>query len=156
MPTSTYNQQLRRLIDDYQQAGGTWPTTSQTIATWMVNTNLWKPPQQAIISLCANDISRAMREEYVTDPQGRRVRAKHPAPTNQNGKQMMFWDDIRTASPDHMRAAFQTRRRQIVGDCHQLKTDIDSYNDNYNSSGQQIRMDFDFTQDLQELDAAAP
>ena len=54
-----------------------------------------------------------------------------------------------------MRAAFQTRRRQIVGDCHQLKTDIDSYNDNYNQA-QPVQMVFDFTQDLQELDAATP
>jgi hypothetical protein len=32
-----------------------------------------------------------------------------------------------------MEIAFQQRRQQILGDCRQLKTDVDSYNDNYNS-----------------------
>ena len=155
MATSTYNQQMRRLFDDYQQDGGTWPTDLQTVAAWAVRNRLWQPQQSAVISQCADHLARALREEYITDRQGRRVRAKHPAPTYRNGKQLMLWDDIRTASRDHMRAAFQTRRRQIVGDCHQLKTDVDSYNDNYNS-GQQIPMIFDFTQDLQELDATIP
>jgi hypothetical protein len=29
-----------------------------------------------------------------------------------------------------MRMAFGWRRRQVVGDCKQLKTDVDSYNEN--------------------------
>ena len=38
-----------------------------------------------------------------------------------------------------------------MGDCKQLKTDLDSYNDN-NPHGAQIQMTFNFTEDLQELD----
>ena len=152
---ASYTQQLQRLVEDYIQAGKSWPTDLRSVAAWAVNSGLWQPQQSAIISQCADQLARALREEYIKDPQGRRVRTKHPAPTYQNGKQLVFWDDIRTASRDHMRAAFQTRRRQIVGDCHQLKTDIDSYNDNYNQA-QPVQMVFDFTQDLQELDAATP
>ncbi len=73
-----------------------------------------------------------MREEYFTDPQGRRVRAKHVARQPQNGKQISLWSDMRIATRDHMEIAFQQRRQQIVGDCHQLKNDVDSYNDNLN------------------------
>ncbi len=51
-----------------------------------------------------------------------------------------------------MEVAFQQRRQQIVGDCRQLKTDVDSYNENANSE-QPIQMVFDFTDDLAELDA---
>ena len=40
---------------------------------------LWAPQPSALIRQCAEELSRAMREEYVTDPQGRRVRAKHVA-----------------------------------------------------------------------------
>ena len=149
------NKQLQDIVDDYIQAGRIWPTTTRDVAAWAILNDRWKPQPSALVTQCADQISRAMREEYRTDPQGRRVRAKHPAPVYQNGKQMVLWDDISTASPGHMRAAFQTRRRQIVGDCHQLKTDLDSYNDNHNN-GQPIQMVFDFAQDLQELDAAMP
>ena len=149
---ASYAQQMQKLVDEFIVDGGPWPATLRTVAAWAINTNRWQPQQSAIISQCADHLARALREEYRTDPQGRRVRAKHPAPIYQEGKQMLFWDDIRTASRDHMRAAFQTRRRQIVGDCHQLKIDIDSYNDNYNG-GQPIQMVFDFSLDLQELEA---
>ena len=51
-----------------------------------------------------------------------------------------------------MRIAFQSRRRQIVGDCHQLKIDVDSFNDN-RSSLEPIQMNFNFIRDLEELEA---
>ena len=43
---------------------------------------------------------------------------------------------------------------QIVGDCRQLKMDVDSYNDN-RLPVQPIQMIFDFTYDLEELALAA-
>jgi hypothetical protein len=61
---------------------------------------------------------------------------------------------MRTASREHMEIAFQQRRQQIVGDCRQLKADLDSYNDNYNS-GEWLQMVFDFTNDLAEIEALA-
>lgn len=70
-----------------------------------------------------------MREEYFTDPRGRRVRAKHPAKVKKNGHQIMLWDDMRTAPRSHMEMAFQLRRRRITHECKQVKTDVDSYND---------------------------
>ena len=53
-----------------------------------------------------------------------------------------------------MEVAFQQRRQQIVGDCRQLKTDVDSYNENGDLS-QPIQMIFDFTEDLAELELVA-
>jgi len=94
-----------------------------------------------------------MREEYVTDPQGRRVRAKHVAIIEQNGEQMAFWADIRNAPREHMQLSFQQRRHQIVGDCRQLKADVDSFNDN-STKEEPINMVFDFTLDLAELELA--
>lgn len=49
-----------------------------------------------------------------------------------------------------MHISFQGRRQQIVGDCKQLKTDVDSYNQNGND-GKPIQMIFDFTLDLEEM-----
>ncbi len=67
---------------------------------------------------------------------------------------MVLWDDMRTASRQHMRMSFQQRRQQIVGDCRQLKVDVDSYND-MKPDEEPIQMVFDFTMDLAELEAAA-
>jgi hypothetical protein len=100
------------------------------------------------VTQLAEQLSRAMREEYIVDEQGRTVRAKHAA----RYKQSVLWEDIRTAPREHMEIAFQQRRQQIVGDCRQLKTDADSFNDNSNP-GLPIQMVFDFTDDLAELEA---
>jgi hypothetical protein len=48
-----------------------------------------------------------------------------------------------------MELAFQQRRWQIVGDCKQLRTDVDSYNENYNP-GPVLQTSFNFTNDLEE------
>jgi hypothetical protein len=51
-----------------------------------------------------------------------------------------------------MEVAFQQRRQQVVGDCRQLKADVDSYNQNYNI-GEAIQLVLDFTLDVEELEA---
>ncbi len=148
----TYNEQLQEIVRKYRDAGEEWPTTSKHIAAWAINHGLWQPQRMLLISKCAEEMSKAMREEYIVDPQGRSVRAKHAARVERDGEQMVLWDDIRSASREHMGIAFQQRRQQIVGDCRQLKRDIDSYNEN-RCPGQPIQASFDFTYDLQELEA---
>jgi hypothetical protein len=99
-----------------------------------------------------------MSEEYHTDPQGRAVRTKHARRVREKGQQAFLWDDIRTADRTHMQMAFQQRRQQIVGDCKQLKTDVDSYNDN-RSPDDPIPLCLDFSDDVAEaetLEAVAP
>jgi hypothetical protein len=96
-------------------------------------------------------VAKALREEYIVDRQGRTVRAKHAARGDQGV--LWVWDDIRTATPEHMQMALQQRRQQIVGDCRQLKNDADSFNENYNTGGP-IQLSFDFTEDLAELEAS--
>lgn len=102
---------------------------------------------------CAEELSDAMREEYITDQQGRRVRSKHVARYGEGHAQIPLWADIQTAGREHMEIAFQQRRQQILGDCKQLKTDLDSFNDNYNN-GEPLQMVFDFTNDLAEEELA--
>jgi len=61
----------------------------------------------------------------------------------------MLWDDIRIAPREFMERAFQLRRRQIVGDCKQLKTDVDSFNDNHPEEAP-IQLLLDFGDDVAE------
>lgn len=145
---------MQMLTRRYRSAGQRWPATTREVAAWLIRNNHWEPQQDAVISKCADDLANAMRNEYYTDKQGRRVRVNHAARFQDGEKQHTFWDDIRCASKTHMQVALQQRRSQIVGDCRQLKTDMDSYNDNENT-GEPIQMVFDFTKDLEEAEAEA-
>ncbi|MXW91910.1 MAG: hypothetical protein F4114_18295 [Rhodospirillaceae bacterium] len=145
---------MQKIVNQYRLSGEEWPARSKDIAAWAIRNNLWELHPSAAISKCAEDISRAMREEYMTDSRGRRVRVKHSATVQRNGKQLVLWDDLRTASRAHMKLSFQQRRQQIVGDCKQLKMDVDSYNERHPSI-EPLQMVFDFTKDLAEIEAAA-
>ncbi|HEY5175831.1 MAG TPA: hypothetical protein VII95_09745 [Terriglobales bacterium] len=147
----TYTEQLQKIVADYRSSGQPWPATAHEMAEWAIAEEKWQPQHGAMIRKCAEEIAAAMREEYLTDPQGRRVRTKHVARYGEGKSQIPLWEDIRTASREHMEIAFQQRRQQILGDCRQLKTDVDSYNDNY-SAADPIQAVFDFTEDLAELE----
>ncbi len=118
---------MQMLAEEYTASGGKWPVEPSEFATWAVKIKDWRPTSDAAIKLCAEQFSRAMREEYTTDSKGRKVRTKHAVRT----KQGFLWDDLRTAPHSHMVRAFQQRRDQIVGDCRQLKNDVDSYNETH-------------------------
>lgn len=150
---ATYSEHMQELVREYQAAGKKWPASTRDIAQWAVDQGKWKPQPSAVVSQCADHLSRAMRDEHVTDPQGRRIRTKHAATYGQGSEQFVLWDDIRTASHEHMRLALQQRRVQILGDCKQLKADGDSYNENRKPT-EPIQIVFDFTLDLEELELA--
>jgi hypothetical protein len=147
-----YNEKLRELYQQYEKAGHMQPFTMHELAAWAYDRGLCQPQRSTIVNRLAEEFSRAMRGESHTDPQGRRVRTKHMATYERNGKQYALWADVRIASRDHMERSFQQRRQGIVGDCRQLKTDVDSYNQNQNS-GEAIQLILDFTSDMEEYEA---
>ena len=144
-------EQNQRIVWQYRESGRPWPASSTDIARWAIENMLWQIHPGAVVRQCADQIAHAMREDFFTDPQGRRVRLMHAAPYPKNDRQYLLWDDMRTASHKHMQMAFQQRRQQIVMDCHQLKMDADSYNQNY-SKEKPIQMVFDFRLDLEEME----
>jgi hypothetical protein len=148
---SDYTKQLQRIVKEYRQSGQKWPASSADIARWALSNNKYNLRTPTIERVIRREISQAMREEYITDSSGRRVRAKHPAQVKRDGEQIMLWDDIRTATRSHMEMAFSLRRNRIVGECHQAKTDVDSYNDNHPQEVP-IQMVLDFTSDVEELE----
>ena len=58
--------------------------------------------------------------------------------------------DDPTAPHEHFVKSFAQRRSQIVGDCCQLKTDADVYNDTRKPSDP-VQVVLDFTLDVEEL-----
>jgi hypothetical protein len=150
---TTYVKQMQKIVEEYRLSDNAWPASAKTMADWAIATGRWVLPAAAVRRRCADDIASAMREEYMTDPKGRRVRLLHPAPLLGGVTKEMIWDDIRTAPRQHMQVSFQHRRQGIVGDCRQMKVDVDSYNDAHNDA-EPIQIVFDFTMDLAELEAA--
>jgi len=149
----TYTEQLQKIANDYRTAGQPWPATKIEIARWAINNHRWEPQPALLLNLCAEELAAAMREEIITDEQGRRVRAKHVAKMpGPDGEELYLWDDIRTASREHMHVSAQTERQQIAGWCYRLKVDVDSFNQNRKPS-KPIQISFDFRSDLADMEA---
>ncbi len=123
------------------------------LAAWAYGNGLHKPTVRTIIDAIAADISQVFREEYRTAPDGRRYRAKHAATQKQGNKTLALWADLDdpAAPHQHFVRSFGQRRQQIVGDCFQLKTDVDVYNER-RSPTVPIQMILDFTLDVEELE----
>jgi hypothetical protein len=147
-------EQNQRIVAKYRAAGQPWPATAVDIARWAIGQRLWEVHPSRVVRQCADQIAEAMRQEYITDPQGRRVRVKHVAPYEERGQMVLRWGDMRDDSHGHMELAFSYKRQLIVSDCRQLKLEIDSYNQNYNT-GRSVQGIFDFTDDLAELEIEA-
>ena len=145
--------QNQRTVREYRASGNTWPATAREIAEWAINNGKWGIATAAIHKKCAEEMANAMREEYFTDNKGRRVRLLHPAKVRRQGELFSEWDDIRTATREHMQLSFQQHRRKIGGECRQLKTDLDSYN-NAHPENPELQISFDFSMDIAEVEAA--
>lgn len=146
---STYHQKLQEYFHRYEtERSQGQPTQLTDVAAWMIENKLWKIRPADIIQRCADELSRALREEYKMDEKGRRYRVNHAV----RSKQGTFWAVLDSAPRSHMEKAFAQRRRQVVGDCVQLKTDVDVYNDKHSDS-MPINLVLDFTDDVEEVQA---
>lgn len=149
----SYTEQLQKIANDYIAAGEPWPASKLAIAQWAIKNNRWQPQPSALVTMCADELAGAMREEFITDKQGRRVRAKHvarmPGP---DGEQAYLWDDYRTMSREHMLISAQTERQQIANWCYRLKVDVDSFNENRNI-GAPIQLSLNFEPDMADMEA---
>lgn len=149
--TSSFNEMMQRYADEYLQETGKDAATAREFAVWAIQTGRWEPRPDMLIKKCQEDFSRALREEYIRGPDGQPVRAKHVARLGKGDEQQYLWADIRTAPRRHMQIAFQQRRGQIVGDCRQLKRDVDFFNGIHEDDGKPpIQLVFDFTDDIAE------
>jgi hypothetical protein len=143
---------IRRLANHYMGKRRGEPVGTREIAAWLVDHQHWAPVRSRMISQCAEVVSRALREDFFTDAQGRRVRSKHSIVDRQAGKQLHFWIDMRTATREQMELSIQHHRQQVFAELLQMHTDKESYNENYNT-GEPLQLVLDFTQDVAEANA---
>jgi hypothetical protein len=146
---ATYREQLQRVWHAFESENGHVPATTREAAQWGVARRLIRMPQVDPFDKLAEDMSAALREEYATDPDGRRYRVNHAVRVSKGGVQYTFWAIMKDAPREHMQKAFIQRRQQIVGDCVQLATDVEAYNA-FRSDQPPIPMLFDFRDDVEE------
>lgn len=150
---SAYANEVKAYLERYQdEIGDNGLIDPHEVAAWAYKNGLHKPNLQTVIDAIAADVSQVFREEYRTDIHGQRYRAKHAVRSKQNNKTLSLWADIDDdrAPREHFIRSFSQRRQQIVGDCCQLKTDVDVYNAK-DPSQQPIQISLDFKYDVDEL-----
>jgi hypothetical protein len=150
---TTYNEHLQRLYHRFMREHEGLPAGTREVVEWGVKNGLIEPPEPDPLQLLSRDMARALREEYRTDPEGRRYRVNHSATITAGGVQISMWGELDRSPREHMHAAFGQRRKQVVGDCLQLKTDVDVYNSLHPKSPP-IQVVMDFTDDVAEIEAA--
>lgn len=150
---SGYSNAVKDYIERYQQeVGSDGLLDPHALAEWAYKNGLHKPNVKTIIDAIAADIAQVFREEYRVDRHGRRYRAKHATIQKRGSKTLSLWADLDdpNAPHTHFVKSFAQRRQQIVGDCVQLKTDVDVYNEK-RIPIKPIQVPLDFTLDVAEL-----
>jgi hypothetical protein len=150
----SYMRQMQILADEFYRETREVAATKTEMAQWAISTGRWNRHEEAALKQCAEDFAQAMRKDYETDPQGRRVRTKYAASIHEDGRLVTKWGDRKRVSPEFAEVSIKQRRNQIVGDVYQLKQDRDSYVENCNG-GRQIPLPLDFTPDIEELEEMA-
>lgn len=144
-----YNEQLQRIWNQFEEENGDIPTTTREAVSWGVRMGLIDVPEVDPLAQLAEDMARALREDYRTDKYGRKYRVNHAVRKSKAGVQYTLWGRM-DAQPRHfMEMSFGQRRKGIIGDCFQLKTDVDVYNDK-NAENEPIPLVLDFTADIEE------
>lgn len=152
---STKGEHFRALVAEYLDTGGKQPVDPVLVAEWAIQKGKLDPPRVDPKRVLAKEISRALRQELHKDAKNRLVRTNHAIRRTQVSDdgakvQHYLWSSMEKASQEHMEEAFGDRRHQILGDCKQLKTDTDSFNDFH--AKRPVPFSANFTEDLEELE----
>lgn len=148
---SGYSNAVKDYIERYrQEVSNDGLLDPHAVAEWAYHRGLHKPNVRTVIDIIATDISQLFREEYRVDRLGRRYRAKHAITQKRGTATLSLWGDMDDPNTPHTHfvKSFAQRRHQIVGDCLQLKTDVDVCNDKGRTP---IQIPLDFTLDVMEL-----
>ena len=146
----TKNERFQSIWHRYDSGREHKPSSARQAVEWAVAEGLLELPEIDPIDVLASEMSIALRDEYRTDPQGRRYRVNHAVRVTKSGVQYTVWAVMGYAPHAHMEKAFGQRREQIIGDNFQLKTDVDVYNDMNHGKRPTIQLVLDYTEDVAE------
>lgn len=146
----TKQERLQKAWHHFDNRQGHLPSSARQACEWAVAAGLLSLPQIDPYDVLAEEMAHALRSEYRTDSEGRRYRINHAVRVSKSGVQYTFWAAMGYAPHEHMEKAFAQRREQIVGDCFQLKTDVDVYNSLRDQKRPAIQLELAFAEDVAE------
>ena len=123
------------------------------VAAWLVDTRQYEEAPYSVVRRCRQELTRALRQQKMVDPQGREVRALCSVRyRDENGELKATWSTLFEASPKHMRQSAQQHRRSIRGEILQHHRNVVSWNDN-NVHGAQLELfGYNFNLDVAEAE----
>lgn len=142
---------MQDIFKRYQNEVSVDPVDLKQVGAWATASGLWAPRPVDVLSRFATDMADSLREEYRRDKSGRRYRAKLAVTV---GRQGSLWGDIDTSPRAHVVKNFGQRRKQVVGDCVQMRLDRDHYATAHPDE-EQIEIEFNFSDDVEEALIAA-
>lgn len=146
---TSYMKHLLEFIDQYVEETGQTTIDLRLVAAWAISKDLWRPQPEDKIKRLARDLSRAARQDYITDDDDKPVRHKQCYKIKQGDVQLTFWVNIEDATREQMRNATQWRRNGVLADCIQLDRDVRHYNKHFNTD-EPIAVEFDLSDDVAE------
>jgi len=150
----TKNEKLQQAWHSYEGKNNHLPTSARQAVEWAVANGILELPTIDPYDVLAGDMASALREEFATDDKGRRYRVNHAVRITKGGVQHTFWAMLGYAPHSHMEKAFTQRREQIIGDCLQLRSDVDVYNEMNLGKRPAIQLILDFVDDVAERQIA--
>ena len=126
---TTKNEKLQKAWRLFEKENGHLPASAREATVWAVQQDLIELPDVDPYDVLADDMARALREEYANDSKGRRYRVNHAVRVTRRGVQYTMWAILGSAPREHMQKAFIQRREQVVGDLVQLATNVEVYNE---------------------------
>lgn len=150
---STKSEALQKVYRRYKEENGEEPANMAMVARWGVKKGYCSLPRPVDpYASLADDFSKALREEQRLDSDGRSYRVNLAVTIRgSEGRNVTLWGDIDTAQRSFVEKAVKQRREQIVGDCCQLNTDVDHFN-NTRAPEDPIQVVLDFRDDVAERD----
>lgn len=145
----TETELLQRLWREYEELTDHKAASAREVIDWAVRECGLALPRVDPRDVLSERLSKALREQYATDDQGRRYRVNHAVRVMKDGVQLTMWGMLGYASHGHMQRAFTQRREQVIGDLVQLQVDVEVYNEKI-STDKRIQLVLDFTDDVAE------
>jgi hypothetical protein len=144
------DERLQQIWHRYETEREHKPTSAREAVEWAVSEGLLELPETDPYDILAGWMAQALRNEYRTDEKGRRYRVNHSVRITKSGVQSSFWGTMGFSSHDFMEKTFAQRRELIIGECAQLKVDVDVYNGMTSGRKPQIQLVLEFTEDVAE------
>jgi hypothetical protein len=148
---------MLHVLEQYKKAfpNEASPLDPARVAIWGYETGIWHPIETDPREVLRRKLVRALRHEYMTDPQGREVHANFSAVeevmTSDGPKRRSKFYGAFQAPPEVARQALALDRKQALNTVQQMKLDFDSYNDNNAFGATLDPLDVNFQKDLDEM-----